>query len=175
MKRTITIISLIVAILFSIISGTLALYTITLPNIAEGSVIAKNFVLIGEGSDEFTTNVKIAPSETLYWDFTVSNHDNTATTETDMKIDVTVDVSAAEGKTAIAPLKVTVLNAESEVLGTEVTGTGQITFSDYFEANDAQTYTYTVVINWPDTDNDVTYASPDYGTAIKVSVTGTQQ
>ena len=35
MKRTITIISLIVAILFSIISGTLALYTITLPNIAE--------------------------------------------------------------------------------------------------------------------------------------------
>ena len=93
-----------------------------------------------------------------------------------MKIDVTVDVSDAEGKTAIAPLKVTVLNAESEVLGTEeVTGTGQITFSDYFEANDAQTYTYTVVINWPDTDNDVTYASPDYGTAIKVSVTGTQQ
>ena len=176
MKRTITIISLIVAILFSIISGTLALYTITLPNIAEGSVIAKNFVLIGEGSDEFTTNVKIAPSETLYWDFTVSNHDNTATTETDMEIDVTVDVSVAADKTAaIEPLKVVVLNEDSEVLGTEVTGTGQITFSDYFEANDAQTYTYTVVINWPDTDNNVTYASPDYGTAIKVSVTGTQQ
>lgn len=176
MKRTITIISLIVAILFSIISGTLALYTITLPNIAEGSVIAKNFVLIGEGSQEFTTNVKIAPSETKEWNFTIRNYDDTATTETDMKIDVTVDVSDAEGKTAIAPLKVTVLNAESEVLGTEeVTGTGQITFSDYFEANDAQTYTYTVVINWPDTDNDVTYASPDYGTAIKVSVTGTQQ
>ncbi|HOB36379.1 MAG TPA: hypothetical protein PKX71_03845 [Candidatus Avimonas sp.] len=93
-----------------------------------------------------------------------------------MEIDVTVDVSVAADKTAaIEPLKVVVLNEDSEVLGTEVTGTGQITFSDYFEANTAETYTYTVKIYWPDTNIDVNYATPDHGTAIKVSVTGTQQ
>ena len=63
MKRTITIISLIVAILFSIISGTLALYTITLPNIAEGSVIAKNFVLIGEGSQNSPQTSRLLPAK----------------------------------------------------------------------------------------------------------------
>jgi DNA modification methylase len=50
------------------------------------------------------------------------------------------------------------------------------TFADEFELKDeGQEKTYTVAINWPDGENDIDYAGADFGTALAVSVTGTQK
>ena len=176
MKKTLVLVALVAVIATSIISGTLALYTTTIDDLATGSVVAKEFILLENGSDTFETNVKIAPTETVTWAFSIKNYDGALVTETGMDLDIVVDVTAIAGKTAIAPLVVTVTNELDEVVGTK-TGTGVISFADVFELDaDGQEHTYTVTINWPSDDSvDINYAGGDFGTAVAVTVTGTQK
>ena len=101
------------------------LYTTRIDDLAEGSVVAKEFILVEGGVDTFVQNVKVAPGETNTWQFSVRNFDGALVSETAMDLAFKVDVKAAEGKEAIAPLTVTVTNDEGAVVGTAVTGTGQ--------------------------------------------------
>ncbi|PKM63055.1 MAG: hypothetical protein CVU97_02165 [Firmicutes bacterium HGW-Firmicutes-21] len=176
MKKTLVITALVAVIAVSIISGTLALYTTTIDDLATGSVVAKEFILLENGSDTFETNVKIAPTETVTWDFSIKNFDGAIVTETGMDLDIVVDITAVVGKSAISPLVVTVTNEFDEEVGTQ-TGVGVISFTDSFELDEAgQTHTYTVTIVWPSDDAvDINYAGGDFGTAVAVTVTGTQK
>jgi hypothetical protein len=92
-----------------------------------------------------------------------------------MDLAFTVDIAASTGKKAIAPLIVTIKKGDT-VVGT-ITGTGSIEFADKFPLNEeGQSRTYKVVIEWPSNDEvDINYAGRGFGTAISVSVTGTQQ
>ena len=176
MKKVLTIIALVMIFSTSVIAGTLAMYTTTVDNVAQGSVDAKEFILVKGGTDTFTENVKIAPSETVNWQFSVKNYDGSVISETGMDLNFAVDVTAPDGKNVIAPLQVTVKNANGDTVGT-VNSSGQIHFTDEFALSaTGQEKTYTVSVNWPSDDStDINYVGADYGTAIKVAVTGTQK
>lgn len=179
MKRTLTVVALVLVISISMIAGTMAYYVTTIDDLATGSVVAKEFILLENGTDTFDTGVKIAPGETVDWQFSVKNYDGTKISETGMNLAFTIELAKADGKTgAIAPLVVTVTDEGNETVGTTITGTGTITFDDEFPLEDgAQEKTFTVSIVWPwETDDvdDTEYAGAGYGTALTVSVTGTQ-
>jgi hypothetical protein len=176
MKKTFVLIALALVLTTSLLAGTLAMYTTKIDNLAEGSVVAKEFILAKGSTDSFTKNVKIAPGETVNWQFSVKNYNGTVVSETGMNLDCNIAVAAADGKNAIAPLVVTVKNAAGTTVGT-VTASGQIHFTDDFPLNaNGQEKTYTVSVNWPSNDStDANYAGAAYGTAVKVSVTGTQE
>lgn len=188
MKKTLLLLSLVLVIAISIISGTLAMYTTTIDNLASGSVVAKEFILLEDGTDTFEYNVKIAPSETVTWQFAVKNNNGSLKSETAMDLLFTVDIGAAESKLAIAPLEIKVYEVtetEGDVQKTLVgsfagnttnNGTGSFTFENEFDADVAQSHTYSVEITWPSNDAiDINYAGGNFGTAVAVSVTGTQK
>jgi hypothetical protein len=177
MKKVLWSAALVLAIAVSVISGTMALYTTSIDNVASGSAVAKEFTLLENGTDTFVKNVKIAPTETVTWSFSVKNFSGSVVSETAMGLAFTLNISAPDGQTAIAPLVVTVKDETGKVVGTQ-TGTGTIAFNDDFALKtDGQTHTYSVSINWPSSSQDAAYtnANGKYGTAISVSVTGTQQ
>lgn len=176
MKKVLTIIALVLIVSTSVIAGTLAMYTTTIDNVAEGSVVAKEFTLVKGGTDTFTKGVKLAPSETVDWQFSVKNYDGDVISETAMDLNLAVDVVAENGKSMIAPLVVNVKNSAGDVVGT-VNSSGKIEFNDEFALSPSgQEKTYTVSVNWPSDDNsDINYAGANYGTDVKVSVTGTQK
>lgn len=190
MKKVIGLLTLVLVIGTSLIAGTLAVYSVNLDTIAEGTVVAKSFALTGAGDADFATEVKIAPTETVEKIFTISNFEGSVVTETPMKVSVNVDLAATTGKTAIPYLKAKVFKVaggkETEV-GTVISnGVGTISFEDGYNVSaSGQTYTYKVVIEWPNTNgitdtdndgisNDAEYAGVNYGNTIKVRVSGTQ-
>jgi len=176
MKKILTIFALVLIFSTSLIAGTLAMYTTTIDNIAEGSVVAKEFILLEGGTDTFTENLKIAPTETVDWQFSVKNYDGAIISETVMDVNYTVDVTAENGKSVIAPLEVTVKNSNGDIVGT-VTSNGKIEFADEFGLSaNGQEKIYTISVNWPSNNTiDTDYAGANYGTAVMVSVTGTQK
>jgi plastocyanin len=181
MKKTLVLLSLVLAIALSVLSGTLAVYTTTITNLADGNVVAKEFILLeNDDYDTFKKNVKIAPTETVEWTFSVKNYNGNIVSETAMDLTFTVDIAASTGKEAIDPLIVTIKKGDTVVEGTK-TETGSIIFTDEFPLNEvgqaySQAHTYTVIIYWPSNDTiDINYAGSGFGTTISVSVTGTQQ
>ena len=176
MKKIILTAALVLFMVTSIIAGTLAMYTTKIDNLAEGSVVAKEFVLLENGTDTFVKNVKVAPTETETWQFSVKNYDGAIVSETAMDLDINVDVQAHSGKDAIAPLTIIVKDEDGNQVGSMVNGTGVIQFDDSFSLSaTGQERTYTVVVYWPsDNDVDINYAGAGYGNDVTVSVTGTQ-
>lgn len=176
MKKTLVIIAFVLLLTISITAGTIAMYTTSINDLAEGSVVAKEFVLTEGGTDTFLKNIKIAPGETKNWEFSVKNYKGSIVSETAMDLNFNVEVVAADGKKVIAPLVVTVKKPDSTVAGT-ATGQGTIAFNDEFGLNAVgQEKIYSVSVNWPSNDSvDINYAGSDYGTAVIVSVTGTQK
>jgi len=177
MKKILTIVLLLTLIAFTLISGTMALYTVKIDNFASGSVVAKEFIFTKGGTDTFTDNVKIAPTETKTMSFSVKNFESdTKYSEVPMKVDFTVSIDAADGKELIDPLKFVVKNEDDVNIGDSVTGSGQITFSIELEENTKEEHTFTVEILWQSDDEvDINYAGEGHGSAITVSATATQK
>ncbi len=181
MKKTLTIIALILAITVSLIAGTMSYYYTDLGIVAEGSVVAKEFILLENGTDTFKTDLKIAPGEKAEWVFAVKNHDGALISETAMDLDFKVELKATDGKTAILPLQVMV--ADESATTRTITGEDTLEFNDQFGiSQQGQTRSFKVVVSWPwetedsdgNTINDVAYAGAGHGSTITVSVTGTQ-
>ena len=120
--------------------------------------------------------MEIAPGESVDWEFSVKNYEGGVVSETAMDLDIAVDIDDAAGKDAIAPLEITIIDEVEGVRGHEI-GTGSIEFNDEFALDkDGQEKTYKVLIEWPSDDEvDIDYAGADYGTAVKVSIIGTQK
>lgn len=159
----------------SLVAGTLAMYTTSIDDLASGSVTAKEFIFTGVGTDTFRQGVKIAPSETVRWNFKVRNYENTIVTETDLYYRLTFNIRPAENKSAIKPLVVTVRDVEGKVLNS-VTGTGSFDVTGSFMVSEVgQEKDYIVEIFWPgDGKNDINYAGEKYGTSITVDATASQ-
>ncbi|MDP4109005.1 MAG: hypothetical protein Q8878_03140 [Bacillota bacterium] len=176
MKKALVVFSLVLVIAVSIVAGTLAMYTTTIDTLAQGSVVAKEFILLEDGSDTFTNDVKIAPAETQNWQFAVKNFDGAKITETKMKLDVTINLAAISGKNEIAPLTVTVKNSNGDTVAALDSTHKTVTFQDEFPiAAAGQSKSYTVAVNWPSNNAvDYSYAGANFGSAVTVSVTGTQ-
>lgn len=175
MKKTIFLSVLILAIIGSVLGGTLATYTIKLDNFASGDVVAKEFIFLKDGEDTFQQNVKIAPTETVIWQLGVKNHDGSKITETDLYYKLVFNVHAATGRSAILPLIVTVKDSTGAVVST-VTGVGTMEVLGAFPLSTSpQRAGYTIEIHWPsNTDVDINYAGDAFGTAISVSALASQ-
>jgi len=176
MKKVFSIAALALVVSTAIISGTLAMYTTEIDALAQGSAVAKEFVLTEGGTDTFKENVKIAPDESLSWQFSVKNYEGNIVSETAMDLDIDVEVVAADGKKVIEPLVFTVTDATGKVVGT-VNAEGKLELEDEFALNsEGQEKVYTIAVNWPgNSEVDINYAGAEYGTAIEISVTGTQK
>lgn len=188
MKKILLVSALVLVIATSMVSGTLAVYTHKIDINGAGSVMAKNFILKGEDFQSFDMDVPIAPNEHPEFTFTVSNFDATTTPQTTsevaMNLLISIDLAGSGIKTAIPPLEVVVSDENGPLTpaGGSINplGTGTLTFSDDLtNTTDGETKEYTVKITWKDSgdDNEIDYgyASHDFGTALTVSVTGTQQ
>jgi len=173
-KRIILLLLLALTMVISVTAGTLATYTVGLDNIAEGSVVAKEFIFLSEGTDSFQEGLKIAPGETHHWQFKVKNYDKHIVSETDMYYKLNFKVFATPGKQAIAPLVVTVKDSEGNILK-QVTGSGTFAVQGAFPlASAGQERDFTVEITWPHSQNDRKYAGQNYGTSIIVDAQASQ-
>ncbi len=176
MKRILIIIALGLIISTSVLAGTLSMYTVKLDNLAEGSAVAKEFILEEGGTYTFGENVKSGPGERVKWKFSIKNYKGKLVSEAAMDLDFKVYIDDAPGRSAIAPLVVTVKDEYGDTMGSN-RGTGTIRFTDGFRLEEeGQENVYTVLIEWPSNDGiDMGYAGKDFGTAVRVSVTGTQK
>ncbi len=174
MKRTITISLLVLAIVSSVLAGTLANYTTSIDTLAYGSAVGKEFIFVEDGMDTFGQGIKIAPDETVVWQFAVKNFDGNTLTETDLYYQLAFDVHATEDKQAIAPLTVTVKDENGKAIDT-LSGTGTLTATGSFPlSNKGQSDAYTLEIHWPKGDSDNDFAGHEYGTSINVSASASQ-
>jgi hypothetical protein len=175
MKKVIFLLLLILIIASSITAGTLAMYTVSIDNLAQGSTVAKEFVFVGDGTDTFQQGIKIAPSETVDWQFKVKNYRNQIITETDLYYKLTFQVAASAGKTAIQPLVVTVKDLNGNTLN-RVTGVGTFDVLGAFPlAAAGQEKDYIVEISWPDSgSSDINYAGSNFGTTVSVAAIASQ-
>ncbi|HPG92874.1 MAG TPA: hypothetical protein PK675_05630 [Clostridia bacterium] len=149
MKKTITLILLALIVATSLVTGTLAVYSVEAPEINSGNIIAKEFVFTASGSQDFTTDVQIAPTETVQKTFTVSNFNGNVVTGTDMNVSITVSV---EGE--IVPLSIVVTGDQDVTIVNNGT-TSTITFT--LAANQAVTKTFSISVVWNSTANDNLY------------------
>jgi len=183
MKKTLTILLLVLAITTSLIAGTMAYYTVTLDNLVQGEVTAKDFLMLvkGDPDESITEHLKledllIAPGETVAWNFTVQNYGDQRITETDLYYRLTFSVAAPSDKSLIVPLEVTVLKGGNEE-GTFKTDKQQTVDGEFPFKNDndnKQEQTFTVRVHWPHTDNDSAYIGRGYGATIKVDAIAQQ-
>ncbi len=175
MKKAVLFLILMLIMVSSIVAGTLAMYTVSIDDLAEGSVVAKEFVFVGEGTDTFQQGIKIAPSETVTWQFKVKNYENHIISETAMYYKLSFNVLALAGKQAIEPLTVTVKNQNGQVVNS-VIGVGSFDVLGAFTLSvNGQEQAYVVEIHWSDDGNDdINYAGNNYGTKVNVDAIASQ-
>lgn len=174
MRKLILTMSLILIIFASFLTGTLAIYTKTVEIESPGSVIAKDFIFLADGTENFRSDVKIAPTETVTFQFGVRNYDEALVTETSMRYDIAINVSEAPGKEAIGPLVVRVKDEWDHILSS-LTFTGTLNISNVFPLlAEGQRHVYNIEFFWPSTPNDIDFEGDDFSTQINVSATGTQ-
>ncbi|MGI6453663.1 MAG: sugar-binding protein [Syntrophomonadaceae bacterium] len=175
MKKAFIILVLVLAMCSSLLAGTMANYTISLDNFASGSVVGKEFIFLESGTDTFQDDIKIAPTETIIWQFAVKNYDGNLVTETDLYYNLAFDVIATPGKSAIDPLIIKIKDGAGTVVGT-VQGTGTLDVEGSFPLSETgQSASYTVEIYWPSNDEtDINYAGHNFGTTINVSAAASQ-
>ena len=175
MKKTAFILIMFLLMASALTAGTLAMYTTTIDDLAQGGVVAKDFVFVGEGTDSFAQGVKIAPAETVEWQFNVKNYSSQYITETDLYYKLTFDVHASEGKSAIAPLTVTVKDEGGNIVGS-ASGVGTFDVMGEFPLSQTgQGQTYTVSVYWPSDDSiDIDYAGNAFGTTVNIDAIASQ-
>lgn len=169
MKKLLLTVALVLAVVTSLVAGTMAAYTQSLDT-TSGSITAKNFKLTDTMSTNFTQSLKIAPGGTYSYTVSIKN---------DGEVDATITMNAAlanaSGKTAIQGLVVSNVSGLSNIVGTvaadgksvSLTTTGNTT-SGVLKAG--QTATVTFNLKWPYVNNTAanTKDNTDEGQAVSV-------
>jgi hypothetical protein len=195
MKKVLLILCLCMAIVTSIISGTLAIYNKTLSP-TDIKIGARYFYIGSGGSANIETS--LAPNERTYHKFYVTNTKDDMTTEVDMDLNIQVVVGDAINTTAIKNLNVSLeylkhdghnedapgqWNTVPDTQVIEGTGTINITIPKAFLADTPSVKSYRLNIFWPpENDNkkdteDGWYPDNEMLTAmsnIKITITGNQ-
>ena len=152
MKKTLTILSLVIVIAMSTLAGTLAVYTVDTPDYNSGDIVAKEFVFSTEGDANFGDTVKIAPTETVNKSFTVANFKPGITAETDMTVTIVVTVQGG-----ITPLQITVDGDRNSTATFNVIDKNKVEITVDLLADTQTTETFTVSVKWPSTEFDNNY------------------
>jgi hypothetical protein len=98
MKKKIVFVILTFAILLSLTTGTMAVYTKTISDSEQ--ISAKQFALSAAGDIAGnSTKIILAPTESMEFDFSIANIDNNGQiTEVPLQYDVTIDYAEAFSK-----------------------------------------------------------------------------
>ncbi len=144
------------AIVTSLTAGTLAIYTTT-ETWDGNNVQAKKYIFTTAGNQSFAANVKLAPTESQDYLFTVSNADGSAVAEIPLDHTIVVDYSApmAQMKGLQATLYRRLRGTpEADWSVAKADTTGSFTFTgDLMNANSNTTWEYKLTLTWTDTDN----------------------
>lgn len=172
MKKTLLMGAMALAIVTSMVAGTLAIYSKNFD--FGGNVTAKKFY-VNATSETTTPDIKIAPGETADWTFEVTNTDGAVISAVDMSTHITVTLP--EGFKDIA---VTLKNADGNTLGSGVAdanGKIEVAGAD-FTANTGKTDEYTLEFTWDgtkDNANDTALGEAAKSAPFTVTVTGAQK
>jgi len=182
-KKAILILCLCLSITVSISSGTIAKYTKTLDSL-DASVTAKSFYV--EYKNQDLLDAIMAPGESVYRQYTITNTRDGFTTEVDMDLNIEFQSWAAEGYQPIENLQISIQKYDPAIDGenkwkpisehSSVSGTGIICekIEKAFLANISNEVKIRVVIYWP---ADPTVQADDlirFRNNLKLVVNGTQ-
>lgn len=133
-------------IVLTLVSGSLAVYQASLDDI-DDSFNAAKFVVKADAETLTKQNtINIAPGDKYTVNFTVRNYEGVYISETDMRLMLQIELSGE-----LDPVIVTLYDGETK--RGSVKGSGKIdfdTFGAVFAANEASDKTYTLTIEWPD-------------------------
>ncbi len=162
MKKKLLLVVLALAILTSLTAGTLAVYTKTIEKTA--TVEAKQFAFSVEGSVEDGSEViSLAPTESMDYNFSITNVENGAVAEIPLEYTTTIDYSKAIA--SIPDLEVKLYKDGSEFGDASVPG--KITFTAQSDAGTTFLGEYKITFKWADDGDGETQVSQ-----TDVSVTG---
>jgi hypothetical protein len=189
-KNLFLIIVLIFSIVSSISTGTIATYTKTLEPV-NGSVTARYFY-IGLRS-EVILDAAMAPGETAYREFIVTNANNNFITEVDMDMNLELQSWTPDGYIEIKDLSVKIEkfiphedngnnhdngNGKWELLSNTSTIKGNGILSEKienaFKANISSEYKFRIVIDWPKKSTYDDSELPLLKNNLKLVINGTQ-
>lgn len=178
MKKLLTVLALVLVVATSVVGGTLAVYNTSISGVIDNNVVAKEFKLDAQASESYAKDIKIAPKDTVEFAFTVTNRKDGIISEVAIDATINVIITNADGKEAIMPLNIKLQKLDGkayvDVNDASVSGTGSFKASAAFVAGKELTVTYKVVVNWPSTADDISFAGAGFGTKIVVNVTGKQ-
>lgn len=172
MKKTLLMGAMALAIVTSMVAGTLAVYSKNFN--FEGEIAAKKFY-VNASSDVANPDITIAPNETASWEFEVTNTDGQVVSAVDMSTNITVALP-----NGFKDIAVTLKDSDGNALGTGVAngnGTININAAD-FTAGTPRTDKYTLEFTWDgtaDNANDTALGEAGTSSAFTVTVTGTQK
>jgi len=101
MKKFFLVVALVLAVVSSLVAGTMAAYTQTV-DVTASDLISKSFSITHTKSENFSTSLKLAPGDQVTYAVTLKNDG-----EVDATVNVAADLSAASGKTENNRLKMT--------------------------------------------------------------------
>lgn len=111
---------------------------------------------VGEPEGHFVTQVDIEnPGDTCSYEFVVTNKEGNVVCETDQKYTITVKVDGSIPVEAALKKGTTLINTAYAATGATVVYTGNDTV---MEASTEATHTYTLDVQWPETEKDPKYA-----------------
>jgi hypothetical protein len=184
-KKRFLLVLLTLAIITSLSAGTLAIYT-TNDTPVSSTVQVKKFAFNAVGGDGSNATIKLAPTESNTYTFSVANFTTTATAEVPLDYTISIDYSAA--LTAMSGLTATLKYGTTAV---QLTGTdGKYTFAvpstaattassalTTFAANAQRTDSYSLVLTWANGDNTAQTSNGQSSTgsyALNIKVTAVQ-
>ena len=148
MKKLLLTVALVLAVVTSLVAGTMAAYTQTL-DATSGNITAKAFKLTDTMSTNYTQSLKIAPGGTYAYTVSIKN---------DGEVDATINMSAtltnATGKTAIQGLVVNSVTGLTNIVGTVAADGKSVTLTTVGNTTTGvlkagQTATITFNLKWP--------------------------
>ena len=147
MKKGILVAGASVLLLSGLVAGVFAKYQTTLDEVGTGSVTAKNFVFLGEGTNEGTGTIKLAPGEKAKLAvIKVMNFNDTITSE------VAIDVKRSLSVTGDLADGIAALTSNDELKFTfEESGVVSSIDSFQLEAGTKVTKTFDLYAEWIDT------------------------
>lgn len=146
-KKYLLLTFLALAIVTSLTAGTLAIYTST-QNFGDAEITAKKFVFTAATGERYPMDIKLAPTETQTYPFTVTNTGNNVTAEVPMYY--AINASTAPLFTAMPGLTAELLKGDEVVKSIT---SGDLTYggdedSTHFAASASATHDYTLRLTW---------------------------
>jgi uncharacterized cupredoxin-like copper-binding protein len=160
MKKFFLIIALVLAVVSSLVAGTMAAYTQTL-DIGSGNVLTKQFSISAEESKTFTQDVRLAPGDSVTYKVTVCNDSGIKTA---VHVDGQLVAVSGSGNTQLALSALCPGDTEAATTGNSA-----------FTLDPGQSSELTFTVSWPyggDDGKDAQMMESGAASQLKVVITG---